>query len=280
MSYKNFSNTVDSFLKENKSFSLKLLVEEEKEEEKKEEKEDLFGDSSLDDNSESEGGSEGGSEGDDAEGDDAEGDSSVGGDDSEGGARSAEIESVADGIEKMTAYYQKFFGSSNDNPSDESMGIVGVQNNIANQVSLLSASVNESKKYELGKRNSIKAFLNEETDPNDIVKDIEAVDNIIDKGTELINKFKKGSELNITHYVEASINAFRNFDSLFSKESIVKQAAINLIILNSGSKAEANIAEFEELFHEELHKEFGIEYEEHALITKNYHTSTGAVKQG
>ena len=111
-------------------------------------------------------------------------------------------------------------------------------------------------------------------------KDIEAVDNIIDKGSDLIDKFKKGTEINILQYVESSINAYRNFDNLFSKESIIKQAAMNLIILNSGAKADKNISEFEELFHEELHKQFGIEYEEHAVITNPHHVATGAVKQG
>jgi hypothetical protein len=135
-------------------------------------------------------------------------------------------------------------------------------------------------KYSLKRKNKISYFLNEKINIKDVEKDIEAVDNIIDKGSDLIDKFKKGTEINILQYVESSINAYRNFDNLFSKESIIKQAAMNLIILNSGAKADKNISEFEELFHEELHKQFGIEYEEHAVITKPHHVATGAVKQG
>jgi len=134
-------------------------------------------------------------------------------------------------------------------------------------------------RYNLKTKNDIRYFLNEKIDIKDVEKDIEAVDNIIDKGSELIDKFKKGSEINIIQYVESSINAYRNFDNLFSKESIIKQAAMNLIILNSGARADENIREFEEVFHEELHKQFGIEYEEHAVITKPHHVATGAVKQ-
>ena len=143
-----------------------------------------------------------------------------------------------------------------------------------------SDKLNLESKYSLNKKNKISYFLNEKISIKDIEDDIEAVDNIIDKGSELIDKFKKGTKLNINQYVESSINAYRNFDNLFAKESIVKQAAMNLIILNSGARAEENIREFEELFHEELHKQFGIEYEEHAVITKPHHVATGAVKQG
>ena len=293
----NFSNTVYQSLKESKSFSLKTLLKEEEDisfdfgdsgdDNKDSEGSDDEGDKKdkkKDDEGGSEGGTEPGSEGDTEPG--SEGDTEPG---SEGGINDEkpdpfdeqELINVRDGVEKINNYYNKFFGKTN------SLGIVDVQNKIANDINQMTVSsseqqsiaagVNES--YSLKNKNSIKYFLNEDVDVKKVEKDIEVVDNIIDKGTELIDRFKKGTEINITHYVQSAINAYRNFDSLFSKESIVKQATINLIILNSGSKAEENITEFEELFHEELHKQFGIEYEEYALITKNYHNSTGAIKQ-
>lgn len=284
----NFSNTVYQSLKESKSFSLKTLLKEE---------EDIsfdFGDSDDDKDSEDsddEGDTKdtkkddkGGSEGDAGEddvGDDESGESSADDNDAGDPFDEQELINVRDGVEKINNYYNKFFGKTN------SLGIVDVQNKIANDINQMTVSSNEqqsiaagvNESYSLKNKNSIKYFLNEDVDVKKVEKDIEVVDNIIDKGTELIDRFKKGTEINITHYVQSAINAYRNFDSLFSKESIVKQATINLIILNSGSKAEENITEFEELFHEELHKQFGIEYEEYALITKNYHNSTGAIKQ-
>lgn len=152
---------------------------------------------------------------------------------------------------------------------------------VANSVSV-KESFSRFNKF-LNKNKSIKRFIFEEKDSED-VEDVEAdiddLDRILSKGTDLVNKFKKGKEVNIEAYVDAAINAFRNFDSLFSKELIVKQATINVLVLNSGGKAPQNVKDFEEQFHEELHKQFGIEYEEHALITKNHNTATGAKSQG
>lgn len=280
----NFSNTVYQSLKESKSFSLKALLKEEEDisfdfgdsgddNEDAEESKDAEKDtnSSGSDKKEASGGDEGGDEDTDTT------DNS----DASDPFDEQELINVRDGVEKINNYYNKFFGKTN------SLGIIDVQNKIANDINQMTVSSNEqqpisagvNESYSLKNKNSIKYFLNEDVDVKKVEKDIEVVDNIIDKGTELIDRFKKGTEINITHYVQSAINAYRNFDSLFSKESIVKQATINLIILNSGSKAEENITEFEELFHEELHKQFGIEYEEYALITKNYHNSTGAIKQ-
>ena len=188
---------------------------------------------------------------------------------------SVDLENVADNLKNMMSFYDKF-GSGGDNSG--SLGLHDIQDFISSHI---AESVSKSKKsYSLKNKNSIAYFLNEETSVDDVEKDIDAVNNIIDKGSTLIDKFKKGSDLNIGRYVDAAINAFKNFDSLFAKESIIKQAVINLIVLNSGANAETNIKDFEEIFHEELHKQFGIEYEEHALITKSQNVAVGAVKQG
>jgi len=82
----------------------------------------------------------------------------------------------------------------------------------------------------------------------------------------------------LPHVIEIRPNEHGH--GIFAKENIVKQAAINLIILNAGARAEENIKEYEELFHEELHKQFNIDYEEHAIINEPYHTAAGAMKQG
>ena len=157
-------------------------------------------------------------------------------------------------------------------------GIQSVESFIANAV---SGGITESKKTRYSKK-SIKGFLFEDkdVDAEAVEADIEVLDSVLTKGVELVNKFKKGQDIDIEAYVNAAINAYKNFDNLFSKEEIVKQASINVLVLNSGAKAEKNIAEFEELFYEELNKQFGIEHEEHALITKKFNAGAGARSQG
>jgi len=137
------------------------------------------------------------------------------------------------------------------------------------------------------KKNSIENFLIKEEEgkiSDDTLKDVEAeiddLDRILNKGSELVDTFRKGHDIDIEAYVDAAINAYRNFDNLFSKEEIIKQATVNVIVLNSGSKAESNVKDFEELFHEELHKKFNVEYDEFALITKKHSTASGAKSQG
>ena len=52
------------------------------------------------------------------------------------------------------------------------------------------------------------------------------------------------------------------------------------MLLNSGENSSRAIDQFEELYHEELNKQFGIEREEHALIVKKSNVAAGAVRQG
>ncbi len=296
MSYLKFSREVSNILENKKSARLSLLIE-------KDDLGDMFGDENMD-AEETEGGSEGGgeTEGGSEGGGETEGGSeggeevgeevgeesgTEGGDEIEGGGEGVtkeqieeDLGKVADNLENVMSFYDRFGQRGSEGGA---FGLHAIQDFISSHVSnsIEESKKNKSKKsYRLNSKNSISYFLNEKVSVDDVEKDIDAVNNIIDKGSELIDKFKKGTDLNINRYVDAAINAFKNFDSLFSKESIVKQAVINLIVLNSGAKAEKNIKEFEELFHEELHKQFGIEYEEHALITKKQNVATGAVKQG
>jgi hypothetical protein len=167
-------------------------------------------------------------------------------------------------IEKVASTLSK--GTSTD-------GVEDVERYIANSIQLENNMIEYSKK-------SISGFLFEEDESLETISaSLEDLDRILDKGSEVIDKFKKGKDVNIESYVDAAINAYRNFDNLFSKEKIVKQAAINMLVLNSGVKAEENIKKFEELFHEELHKQFGVEYDEHALITPEMNVAAGAKSQ-
>ena len=147
--------------------------------------------------------------------------------------------------------------------------------------SYISKAVTESRGvYRNYTKSSIQRFLFEEVEPEEIETDIDALDKVLTKGTDFVDKFKKGKDVNVSKYVDAAINAYSNFDSLFEKEKIVKQAAINLLVLNSGAKADANVKEFEEAFHSELSKKFGIDYEDFNVNSTSYKTATGAVRQG
>ena len=145
----------------------------------------------------------------------------------------------------------------------------------------LSAGITENKKIDYLK-NSIQRFLAEkkELDVKEVEADIEVLDAVLTKGTELVNKFKEGQDIDIEAYAESAIHAFKNFDSLFSKEEIVKQAANSVLVLVSGSKAKKNISEFEELFFKKLNKEFGIENEEYILNNTNFNPASGSRNQG
>lgn len=276
MKHKSFAENITNIFEGKNKASLSLLLEEDPKED--------FGDEEMDEpesvetSEETTPADDGDAAGDASmdeprESDDSSDDSSDDGVSKE--QISVDLENVADNLKNMMSFYDKF-GSGGDNSG--SLGLHDIQDFIS---SYITESVSKSKKsYSLKNKNSIAYFLNEETSVDDVEKDIDAVNNIIDKGSTLIDKFKKGSDLNIGRYVDAAINAFKNFDSLFAKESIIKQAVINLIVLNSGANAETNIKDFEEIFHEELHKQFGIEYEEHALITKSQNVAVGAVKQG
>lgn len=251
-------NVIHENLKRNKSVSLRILLEEE----------DLFSDDAFEDEDE---------EKSDEESSDSEKSSSEeeepiedAPEDEEGAAE----EVTASQIEELTAQLDAIKQSIDTTKTDD--GTSSVESYVSSAVSSLGESIK--------RLNDLSRFLLKEEDEDEdlggIEADIDDLDRILTKGNELVSKFKKGKKLNIDSYVDAAINAYRNFDSLFSKELIVKQATINVIVLNSGAKAQENVREFEELFHESLHKNFGIEYEEHALITNKSNTASGARSQG
>lgn len=259
-----FSKRVELLL-EKKKPKLSSFIFEKKDD--KEEDEDAGGLFDMDDEEETDTESEDESGGDD---DSGETDSDV--EDSSEETTKQQIETLTTQIEAIRNTIDKV------NKDD---GTQSIESFIAGSVAgdVIDADVNESYSYA---RKSIKGFLltEESKDLEDVEKDIDVLDRVLTKGTDLVDKFKKGKEINIDSYVTAAINAYKNFDNLFAKEKIVKQATINVLILNSGAKAEANIKEFEELFHEELHRQFGVEYPEYALVTKKNNTAVGAVKQG
>lgn len=111
-------------------------------------------------------------------------------------------------------------------------------------------------------------------------KEIDIIDRVLSKGSELVKNFKNPSPINIDQYVEVGLNAYKNFDSLFKKENFIKQAIKNLLVLNSGSDAEKNIKEFEEMFHKELYNKFNIEYQDFQVNVKKKDVASGAFNKG
>ena len=278
---KSFSNKVNLLLESNRSPSLKILFEDESEK-------DVFAkndplDKPEEDEATEEPADDSSPESSDSEAGDLLNLPADEGDDEESteGSGTDEDQKDSKGItqSQFDKFVDEFMGMKNTVKKAYSEdGIQPVEDFIANAVSIAD-STNENLSYT---HRSINDFLFEKagSSPEEVEADIETLDAILTKGTELVDKFKKGKDIDIKSYVTAAINAYKNFDNLFSKEEIVKQASINVLVLNSGAKAKMHIKEFEELFHEELAKQFGIEYEEHALITNKFDVGSGARSQG
>ena len=279
---KMFSRKIFQNLKEGKSISLGILLEEKDDDifDKMDDEESSDEESSDEESSDEDSASDIGGGGDDDVDDTESLDSGDSGD-----VTKAQFEDLVKNLENIKKLILK---------TTDQKGTGGIEafigSTVAKDLSKKSLEVvsNDDLK-DLGEsisrilsKSRINNFLFEgDDDPSESIEDdIDNLDRILNKGTELVDTFKKGHDIDIQSYVSASINAYKNFENLFSKEEIIKQATINVIVLNSGSKAEANVKEFEELFHEELHKNFGIEYDEYALITKKNKTAAGAKSQG
>ena len=255
-----FSRRVELLL-EKKNPTLSNFIFEEKEEDKKDDDEDSGG--GLFDMKDEE-------ESDNDKSDEDSGDADVESEDASSEVTQQQIETLTSQIEAIRATIDKV------NKDD---GTQSIESFIAGVVAKEAGQDNVSESY-YGNSSISSFLLTEDEDLEAVEKNIDVLDRVLTKGTDLVDKFKKGKEIDINSYVTAAINAYKNFDNLFAKEKIVKQATINVLILNSGAKAEANIKEFEELFHEELHRQFGIEYPEYTLVTKKHNTAVGAMKQG
>jgi hypothetical protein len=282
-----FGKKIFENLNKNKSFGLSVLLEEEEDIfDKMDDEEESSEEKSSDSDKEEDSSSDEESKDSDSEGESDEGEGDEGGEGEEETKETSPEELSNLNAEKAEELAQQFAAmkatiddtTKNDGLQSIESFIISATTSDAPEGSI-DDGVFESKNL-YNKKSINRFFLNEEVDIEQLEDDIDAMDRVINKGTELVDKFKKGRDLDIQSYVNAAINAYRNFDNLFAKEKIVKQATINVIVLNSGAKAEQNIKEFEELFHEELHKNFNVEYEEFALITKKNDTAAGAKSQG
>ena len=176
-----------------------------------------------------------------------------------------------DGSQNVEGYMQSFVvpkAESDEIESDKETKSESYERTIQKKISEIADNI---------RKNSIKSFLLEaDSDIEEVEANLDDLDRVLSKGSAIVDKFKKGNEIDIESYVEAAINAYKNFDNLFAKELIVKQASINVLILNSGARAEENVREFEEQFHEELYSNFGIEYEDQMVKSVGYESAAGA----
>ena len=248
-----FSKKVNKFLNENNVKSLKILLEED--EEKSNDSKDIFDFGSEEESSE----------------DNSEDEDQKSSEDSDGGLTDATIQQNTDDLEKIASRFKNIkneLGSIESIMSDAYISAAGEE----------SLNVSESKIYT---GLSIKNFLNEDTKSiTKLTNAMEDLDTAIEKSTDVITKFKKGNDVDIEKYVASAINAYKNFDNLFSKHEIIRQGSINVLVLNSGSRSEEHIAEFEDLFYKELYSQFGIENKKYVIPVEKSHVATGAIKQG
>lgn len=270
-----FSKKVNKILNENNVKSLKILLEEE--EEKSNDSKDIFDfdseeEASKDkDQDSSEDAGEESNEDKDQDSSEDDGESDLSSEDDASGLTDATIQQNTDDLEKIASRFKNIkneLGSIESIMSDAYISAAGEE----------SLSVSESKIYT---DFSIKNFLNEDTKSiTKLTNAMEDLDSAIEKSTDVITRFKKGNDVDIEKYVASAINAYKNFDNLFSKHEIIRQGSINVLVLNSGSKSEEHIKEFEDLFYKELHSQFGIENKKYVIPVEKSNVATGAVKQG
>lgn len=112
-----------------------------------------------------------------------------------------------------------------------------------------------------------------------IEKNLDSVQNTIDKADSFVKKYGEGEDVPIYKYVEGAVSAFENFDNLFSKEEFIIQAVCNLLILNTGSQAEKHIEDFKDEFAKELSKK-NIVYDDRILKNFDFKNAAGAKATG
>tara|TARA_B000000557_G_scaffold156456_2_gene126879 strand:+ start:1299 stop:2108 length:810 start_codon:yes stop_codon:yes gene_type:complete len=267
---KSYSNKIHDILLENNLSSLKILLEQDEEKPKEDDTSEESGEESknsetdFDMNDESEGDESG--EGESS--DDEPSDSDDGPAEPDGVILDDETaKSLTQDIEKFTSHVK--------NLTRDTLGAVETElSDIFDKAAI--GNIGESFYY----KDSISRFLNEEKSAEDLQNSMEDFQDTIEKATGVVSDIKKGIVVDIEEYASGAIDTFKSFDNLFEKWKIVKAAAINILATSCGEKAESYIQEFEELFHEMLYKQFGIESDENYLPPKEDKVAAGANKQG
>ena len=176
--------------------------------------------------------------------------------------------------EKLTRDIKKFTRTVNNHLKNPLGDVEDKLSKVLDRASI--GKIGESFYY----KDSISRFLNEEKYAEDLQNAMEDFQDTIEKATDVVSDIKKGVVVDIEEYASGAIDTFKSFDNLFEKWKIVKAAAINILATSCGEKAESYIQEFEELFHKELYKQFGIEEEAHYISSKKDKVAAGSKSQG
>ena len=153
------------------------------------------------------------------------------------------------------------------------------------QNAAINASVNENfsvlKKYYNTK--SIGAFINEADDQKikKMADTMSGLDDQLKKYQDTVDSITKGIDIHMPTFVKEAIESLLSFDSKFSKENIIFSIFRNKLAASSGKKAKENIEEFERLFYKELNKiDDSVSPEDVMIPLEKSHTAQGAMKQG
>lgn len=264
---KHFSNKVQAILERRSRPSIRILMEEEGD---KEEEGGLF---DMPDEADEE---EGEKEADDSkpksDDDTPDSDSDDDSKEAENPEQSSEITAseIASDLGRTAKSVKNVDNNINDLKAKHS-GINSIQNHISTFV--------ESNRS-LAPKN-IQSYLFEfaKQDLDYIEKNLDSVQNTIDKADSFVKKYGEGEDVPIYKYVEGAVSAFENFENLFSKEEFIIQAVCNLLILNTGSQAEKHIEDFKDEFAKELSKK-NIVYDDRVLKNFNFKSAAGAKATG
>jgi len=267
---KHFSNKVQAILERRSHPSIRILMEEEGD--KEEEGGGLF--DMPDEPDEEEGGDKESDDSKPESDDEATPDSDSGEDSQEAEDPKQSSEITASEIAGDLGRTAKSVKNVDNNINDlkAKHGIDSIQNHI-------STFVSESNRS-LAPKN-IQSYLFEfaKQDLDYIEKNLDSVQNTIDKADSFVKKYGEGEDVPIYKYVEGAISAFENFENLFSKEEFIIQAVCNLLILNTGSQAEKHIEDFKDEFAKELSKK-SIVYDDRVLKNFNFKSAAGAKATG
>ena len=278
---KTYSEKIYNALKENKSKSLLILLEQDEEETESADSSKKDTNSDANDNAD---GILNSLEGDSEEenSDDSEEENS---DDSED-LDDDKLEDSLDDETLKTSIAQaetllKNIAQNQDTPfmSIEKAADAAIQN------AAINASVNENfsvlKKYYNTK--SIGAFINEADDQKikKMADTMSGLDDQLKKYQDTVDSITKGIDIHMPTFVKEAIESLLSFDSKFSKENIIFSIFRNKLAASSGKKAKENIEEFERLFYKELNKiDDSVSPEDVMIPLEKSHTAQGAMKQG
>ena len=275
MPKKNFTDLIDEMLHENKSATLRILLEEEED--------DIFGAvESSDEKSEEEGEEESGGEEESSGEAESTGDEPESGGDKNASSNAntdsitqAQFEKLENNISKISKTYEKAYGKSTSFYTK----IIDYINNFVSDIDI-GNPISLQARYDLGSNNSIDYFLNEKVNPDRVIKDIEAIQNLLDKGDDLVNQFATKKDVDIEKYVQGAINAYDHFDSMFSKEQIILNAVEGHFMMTCGDSAPEIFEEFKEGFMASLNEKHGIEDDSTIIKHNDYHNASGASSVG